>query len=209
MAIATYSDLVTAVGTWIDDTTIAANVPTMIALAEAEFNRMLSVPEQDATATVDTVAATEAVTLSASVQALRAFYYTANGGYVELQAMSLPQMRSMYSWQASGSPVAYALVGATALLAPIPDGVYTLSYVYTSSIPALTVSNTTNWLMTAHPDAYLFGTLLQAEFFGWNDTRLGLIKQRLDDIIAQINKGGNQRRAGSAPIRMQHGVTWG
>jgi len=50
---------------------------------------------------------------------------------------------------------------------------------------------------------------LQAEFFGWNDTRLGLIKQRLDDIIAQINKGGNQRRAGSAPIRMQHGVTWG
>ena len=72
MAIATYSDLVTAVGTWIDDTTIAANVPTMIALAEAEFNRMLSVPEQDATATVDTVAATEAVTLSSAVQALRA-----------------------------------------------------------------------------------------------------------------------------------------
>jgi hypothetical protein len=70
----------------------------------------------------------------------------------------------------------------------------------------LTGSNTTNWLLTDHPDLYLFGVLMQAEFFGWNDTRLALVKQRVDEILSQINKGGNQRRAGSAPIRMRSGI---
>jgi hypothetical protein len=30
---------------------------------------------------------------------------------------------------------------------------------YSQKVPALSDSATTNWLLTSHPDAYLFGTL--------------------------------------------------
>ena len=206
MAITTYAELLTAVGNWVDDSTLSARIPEMIALAEAEFNRLLSAPDMEATATVATTAATESVTLSTSVQSLVAVYTTANGGYVELQPMALAEMRKTYWDMTGGVPVVYALVGGNMLLAPIPNAVFTISYVYVSDVPALTASNTTNWLLTAHPDLYLFGVLMQAEFFGWNDARLALVKQRVDEIIGQINKGGNQRRAGSAPIRMRSGI---
>jgi len=45
---------------------------------------------------------------------------------------------------------------------PSPDASYTATLTYYARIPALSVSATTNWLLTAHPDAYLYGALLQA-----------------------------------------------
>ena len=50
------------------------------------------------------------------------------------------------------------------------------------AIPALATTDP-NWLLTAHPDHYLFGSLVEAEMFGVNDERAPLWKARRDEIF--------------------------
>src|SRR5947207_3353898 len=52
MTIATYSDLQTAVGNWLDHSLFAARVPDFIALFEAAANRRLRVRQQEALASL-------------------------------------------------------------------------------------------------------------------------------------------------------------
>src|SRR5947208_15315764 len=52
MTIATYSDLQTAVGNWLDHSLFAARVPDFITLFEAAANRRLRVRQQEAAASL-------------------------------------------------------------------------------------------------------------------------------------------------------------
>ncbi len=59
--------------------------------------------------------------------------------------------------------------------------------------------------LTAHPDLYLFGALVEAEMFGVNDERAPLWKARRDEIFDEIEKLSNKTR-GAGAIRVM-GVT--
>ena len=56
--------------------------------------------------------------------------------------------------------------------------------------------------MTKYPDLYLFGALVQAEFYNWNDDRLPLIKARLEEIMGQIMSNVQRERYGGRSLRM-------
>jgi len=62
-----------------------------------------------------------------------------------------------------------------------------------------------NWLLGAHPDLYLFGSLVEAEMFGVNDERAPLWKARRDEIFDEIEKLSNKTR-GAGAMRVM-GVT--
>jgi hypothetical protein len=55
----------------------------------------------------------------------------------------------------------YTIEGANIILAD-QSTTTDLIVLYYQKIPALTISNTTNWLLTAHPDLYLYTTLSEA-----------------------------------------------
>ncbi len=59
-------------------------------------------------------------------------------------------------------------------------------------MPALSDSTPTNWLLTAHPDLYLFGSMIEAEMFGVNDERAPPWKARRDEIFDEIEKLSNK-----------------
>ena len=61
-------------------------------------------------------------------------------------------------------------------------------------------SNTTNWLLAAHPDAYLYGTLLQAEGYLVNDERLPVWKLALEEALREIDSAGKRKQNGAAPL---------
>ena len=54
------------------------------------------------------------------------------------------------------------------------------------SVTSLSVSNTTNWLLTAHPDAYLYGSLLEAAPYLMDDARLAMWATALERVLAEI-----------------------
>lgn len=196
MALANYSDLVTAIGNWLDDSTLTDRIPEFISLAEAEFSRRLRTDDMVATTTV--TASSENTALPSGFNGLLAIDVDGSPDR-QLERMSLPELKRAYSTDDTGKPFAYAIADGKFWWGPVPDSSYTVNLIYSATIPGLQ-ANTTNWLMTAHPDLYLFGALLQAEFFGWNDTRLPLLKARVDELLDQINTDSVKKTAGASPI---------
>lgn len=53
-------------------------------------------------------------------------------------------------------------------------------------VTALTTQNTTNWLLTAHPDAYLYGALVEASPYLMEDARLPVWSTIFEQVVSQI-----------------------
>ena len=79
---------------------------------------------------------------------------------------------------------------------------------YFKYFTALSDSNTTNDMLTYHPDAYLYGALVEAEPYLYNDKRLqtwsSLYDRAKDDIIRSNER---DRHSGVAPTtRIDYGA---
>ena len=187
--IRTYAGLIAAAQAWLDsaETALADAIPNMIVLAEADFRRNITAPDTEVTVTLDLSGAI----LPADVDSIRSLAVAGRGKLTQTSPGELSDMPRTTGW-----PRYYATSDSALSVWPSPSSPYSATLIYRRSIPAIGAANPTNWLLTKHPDAYLFGTLLQAEFFGWNDSRLGIIQAKLASIIDDINTAGNRKRYG-------------
>lgn len=95
-------------------------------------------------------------------------------------------------WKASGTnvtddvPKYYTVVNGEFQFFPVMDQAYTAELTYLLRFPALSNSNTTNWILTDYPDAYLYGALVQSAPYLKDDARLTawgtLFMEAIDDI---------------------------
>jgi hypothetical protein len=207
VAISTYSGLVTAVTEYLardQDATLIARIPDFIALAEAKFNRVLLHPRMEvrSTTTVDTLSnEPEFITLPSDFQTMRRVRLSGVTGKPRLSFMSQTQLED-YRYRIdniTGQPVYFAIVGDELELAPTPNENYTLEMVYRANIPALTASNTTNWLLTLAPDLYLYGTLLETAPYIKEDGRIAVWGTGVQTSIDQLNTHGDRQSANSGP----------
>lgn len=165
MAITTYSELKTEVSAWVrraSDSTYTGEADTFIDLAEAAMSRMLiGHPNLDESTTLSTDSSGEA-TLPSDFQAVRSAIW--DGSYDQtLDPVSWGALQNLNVTNVSGVPVRYAIQGTTIKVGPIAEGSLILNYWET--LPALSGSNTTNWLLTAAPDAYLAMCLAEGHEF--------------------------------------------
>lgn len=65
---------------------------------------------------------------------------------------------------------------------------------YYQTIPALSVSNTTNWLLTKSPDLYVVGSCLEAAIYLKNDERLGTWNAVRTQIMEAMRLESDQSR---------------
>ncbi len=217
MAIATYTDLVSAITEWLardGDATLTARVPDFITLAEAKFNRLLRVPQMEkrATTTIDTASTNpEFITLPSDFQSMRRVRLSGVEGKPLLTFLSQTQIGD-YRYNnadAADQPVYFSVVGTEMELAPTPDSNYTVEMVYRANIPALSSSNATNWLLTLAPDLYLYGALLEATPYMQNDERIAVWGGAMQAALEQVNSMGmNQAfNAGPVEVRLASGAT--
>jgi hypothetical protein len=195
MALANYTDLLAAVAGWLNRTDLTATIPDFIKLAENEFNRTLRTIEMEATA---------ALTITSGAVAVPADFLGAKSLYIANTLLDYITPGEALEDDSTGVPRWYTIVDGQFVFRPSQSTTGTLYYY--QSIPALTSGNTTNWLMTKHPDLYLFATLAQAEFYGWNDDRLPLVKSRTEEIMEQINKAATKERYGGRRLVTQSRV---
>ncbi|MBM7483318.1 hypothetical protein ACVWWI_003366 [Bradyrhizobium sp. USDA 3686] len=148
------------------DTTLVARVPSFIQMAEAKFNRLLFCRQMEnrATALVDTASTEpEFISLPSDFQTMRRIRLSSVLGKPCLEYRSGTQMDEYRASiaNASGQPAYFTILGDEIELAPTPDAAYTVEMVYRKTVPDL-ATNSTNWLLTMAPDAYLYGALLEA-----------------------------------------------
>lgn len=202
-----YATLVTAGTEYLareQDTTLANRFPTFIQLAEAKFNRVLLHPRMEvrSTTTCDTSdAEPEFITLPTDFQSMRRVRLSGLIGKPRLNFMTQTQIEDYrYSRDnVSDRPVYFAIVGDEMELAPTPNQDFELEMVYRANIPALSVSNTTNWLLTLAPDLYLYASLLESAPYIKEDGRLQVWGSAFATVLDQLNTHGDRQSFDSGP----------
>lgn len=171
MSLSNYTELLAGVTDWLDRPDVAARVPDFITLAEAHFNRVLRMRAQ----VVYVHGETDQPRLSVPAGFLEMLRLHVNGQRVPLDYHSITDLLllQMDPNMEGKPPAAYAITSNAIELGPAPSGVTTFNMVYFQRIPALaSAEGGVNWLLTEHPDVYLYGALAQSAPFIKNDERL-------------------------------------
>ena len=200
MAITSYATLQTAIGSFLNRTDMATIAPTFIALAEGQINRRLMKdgPVRQMMGRSDATINSEFIALPTDFLGAKAIFLDPN--YLPLDFISpeeIVQRKTLYPNE-SGDPQAFTVVGGEFQFWPWGGtGSFTGELTYWKTIPALSDSNTSNWLLAAYPDIYLYTSLIQSAPYLKADDRLAtwgtLASTALDDLVKA------DRQARSAP----------
>lgn len=197
MAITNYSELQTSVTNWLsrtNDTNLQALYPDFITLAEAKFNRALRTRNQEASSTI--TPANGVCALPTDFLSIRRLYINTDDK-LELEYLPPEQFYVKYPAGESGSKY-YTIEGSNILLAD-KTATTDLIVLYHQKIPALTVSNTTNWLLTSHPDLYLYATLAEAYDVIKNESQAQKFLGKMLEVYSQLRASDiNGKFSGSA-----------
>ena len=75
---------------------------------------------------------------------------------------------------------------------PSPDGSYGVELLYYQRVPALSDSNTTNWLLTEAPDVYLYGSLVHSAPYLADDARTAVWAQIFGAAMQRLNQSSDE-----------------
>ena len=208
MAITTYAELQTATANWLDRTDLTARIPEFIELAEANFNRVIRQPDMVATDNSFSLASRYTTLPTDTLEIIRIVVDLTPVIVLEyLTPEEISERRIVMS--ATGKPYYFTMIGGSTNqleVLPSPDSTYTSSIVYYTRIAALSDSATSNWLLAAHPDIYLFGTLVEAEPYLKNDERMPMWTTRLDKALNDLGLQGQRERHTASGLRMRSRV---
>ena len=125
-----------------------------------------------------------------------------------LEYLTPEQMDRIYAGSNKGKPKAYSIIGNNIQLRPLPDSVYEIEILYYKYFTPLSDSNTTNDMLTNHPDVYLYGSLVEAEPYLQNDKRIQTWASFYDRAKKDIiDSNERDRHSGVAPTtRVDYGL---
>ena len=207
MAISTYAELKTSIANWLDREDLTDIIPDFIALAETRHKRDFKIRRMETRVTANTINNIEYYTLPDDYVAMRNIKLNGDTK-IPLEYLTPEIMDRLQAGSQTGCPKAYSIKGNDIQIRPIPDGVYEIEIAYYKTFTALSDSNTTNDMLTHHPDVYLYGALVEAEPYLMNDKRIdvwaGYYDRAKKDII---DSNERDRHSGTAPVtRIDYGL---
>ena len=78
-----------------------------------------------------------------------------------------------------------------------------IEILYYKSIPALTDSNTTNWLLTNYPDIYLWGCMKMAGVFTRDDDLIRRASTMYDRAVMQMKGDDFDKKYGQGTVQIR------
>ena len=208
MALSTYSELKSSVANWLNRTDLTDEIADdFIKLTEADFNAKLRIRpmEQIDTITIDS----ETETVPTGFIAVRSFYILSSSVKYPLEYITPANMFETKGGSRTGKPRAYTIESdnetETFRFGPSPDTSYTGYLSYYKAISALSVSNTSNWMLANHPAVYLYGSLYHAANFlgGIDQTQLGQWLQMYSTALERCENNDRQDSYGGAPVQQR------
>jgi hypothetical protein len=197
MALSDFTELKAAVERWLwDRADLTATVPEFIRLCEAQMTRALNVREMERVVTLHLVDGEAKLPCDfAEVRSIR----EPGNERLELKAVPLSTILERRDMQ-NPYMAEYAVGGNKLYVWPRKEGEVVMHY--RARLVNLSDDYPENWLLEKHPDAYLYGSLMQAAPYLQEDERIGVWAGLYQNAIAGINEDGRRARIG-AQVAMQ------
>ena len=202
MSLATYNDLKTSIGNFLARSDLTDQIPDFISLCEARMSREIDTRSQESSTTFSTVAGTESYALPTDLREIRVVKLN-NSPLKVLSFLTPDNLYKSHSNTGTSTPVSYSIIGSNIHLRPVPDSVITVEIIFGGSISALSDSNTSNTVLSRHPDAYLYGSLTAAHTFLMDETRATQYDALFTRSLTEIKKDADQARFGGGALSMK------
>ncbi|TAL08066.1 MAG: hypothetical protein EPO02_13825 [Nitrospirae bacterium] len=198
----TYSGLLASVADFLNRADLTATIPDLVVLAEAQMNRQFITngPPREMMGRSDATINAEFMAVPSDFLATVAIYLTTTTGVSSLKFTTpekIVELKVNYPSE-SGDPQRFTVLGTAFQFWPWTSGTYTGELTYYKTIPPLATNTTGNWLLSAYPDAYLYGTLLQSAPYLKDDARIQVWGTAFQQILSDICATG--RIARDAPM---------
>jgi len=207
MALSTYAGLKASAADWLNRSDLTSAIPDFVTMATAQLTRRLiqlgPVREMFATTTLNITA--EKTNLPSDFYGLKSLYLytTSDSGQVQYCEPEKIAEQKILRPNQDGDPQLYTIIGSQIQFWPWNTGTYSAEIGYWQTIPALVADGDTNWLLTKHPDAYLYTTLIQSAPYLKDDDRVtvwGSIATQIVQDIVEADKIGRHAPNMAAPI---------
>ena len=182
MAITTYAELQTAIGDWLNRADLDQKIPDFIRLAESTLNDVFRSADMVASATQAITSGRATLPADALEIAYVQVASTEDEPLEQITPQQLTMLRRTRTRDAA-NPRFFAIIGRELVVTPSPSGSVSLDIDYYQRIPALTSSNTTNWLLDDAPHVYLYTSLLHATPFLMDDARYAVFNNTVSQQV--------------------------
>ena len=196
MALSTYTELQASLASWAHSDAYTAAIVDCIKLAEATFNRRLRTQWQETALSATAIDGSYQIAIPSNTLAVKALWRT-DEPYTPLRPQSLEWVIAR---QINGDTASHYCTESSTWRF---DGTGTVAGVLYRDIPAL-ASNSTNWLLTAHPSLYLYGALAELAILMRDAEMANIAKGQVDQRIAELNRSA-QNDAFSGPLVVRAG----
>lgn len=182
--ITNYSDLQLAIQQWLNRPNEASVIPTFIQLCENKLSRSLRIRqmEVDFTGTI----ASGVFPVPTGYLEMKRFYVSTSPA-TKLTRKGVGWIDYFYP-RSNGSnvPKYFARDADNFIFGPYPDSSYNVGGTYYAKITPLSDAAPTNWYTSDAPELLLYGSLLEAEPYIKDDSRMQLWKGLFEEAKAAV-----------------------
>lgn len=200
-ALSNYGELLETLESFADREDFVGQMPDYTKLVEAKLNREVRAAEMGSLATVTLINGVGALPLD-FLQSRRVVYDGYPIDYVTPD--ELAQLRG----DSAARINEFSIIGLDLQVAPLSNA--EVSLLYYKKIPHLTDYNNTNWVLTDHPDIYLYGCMA-FHLADKGDDKALQWKALFEQAVVELKRFSNEKRyAGTmrtSGIRQVYGVS--
>lgn len=194
MTITTYSGLKAAVASWMVRSDLTTTIPDFVVLAEADIRIDLRCRAME-TLTTGTLTGETLTHPTNYLEARRFVIGTDPWRYVS------PDVYQQFSSAASHEAVFTSIGQSLYVLNGASGDAYSL--LYWQAFTAFSADPDTNWLLTYHPEVYLYASLKHGALFMKNDGDLAKYQQLYQDAVGRLTAREKQSAASGSPLQMR------
>jgi hypothetical protein len=191
MAIGTFSELKTAIATWVVRSDLTSRIGDFVALTEAEIRKDVRCQAMEELASG---------TLSGNTLDFPTGFIWAKRFKVDryIHEYVTPADFSDLDEQDSTSP-RFTIIGQKLYVLDYSAS-KTYSLIYLKAFTALSADADTNWLLTNHPDVYLWGGCKQVALALKDDAEAARCDGLYRAAVARVNRSESMAAAGGSPL---------
>lgn len=160
MAISTYSELKSAVASWLNRSDLTDQIPDFIRLTESRLNREFPIRTIKSDVTLTSTSGSRSIALPSGYREALNLWLNRPGGRREIKRYINPDLLTVDPNNAA-EPDYWAVDGSNIVFERPCDQAYTFTFRMVAGLE-LTDAAPTNLVLTQYPDVYLFGACAEA-----------------------------------------------